>query len=382
MTDVIEPISRLLRQQIGLRDDRASKARLRHAAQALAEQAQIELSALPARLTADPDLRRRLVDHVTVQESQFFRDAPLFAVLRSQILPQCGDPVTVWSAGCALGQEAWSVAMLLSEAGRHDWRVLATDVSADAVARGRAGHFAQRELRGLSAARRDRFMTVDDSGFTVAPALRERVSFTEHNLVRDPLPAQVASAGLVLLRNVLIYFDQAEIQRLFARLAQTLPPGAWVVLGGSEILHAVPGFALTRVDELFVYRATGAPVATTPPAPPPPPVQAPRPAQLPSRESLLAAGERHAAAGRPAAAVTCFRRLVYLDPDDPAARLLLALAFDAAGDCDAARRAYRATAATFARRSPGDLPPRVAGYGIDEVRGLLAERLDDPELVT
>ena len=62
--------------------------------------------------------------------------------------------------------------------------------------------------------------------------------------------------------------------------------------------------------------------------------------------------------------------------------LLLALAFDAAGDCDAARRAYRATAATFARRSPGDLPPRVAGYGIDEVRGLLAERLDDPELVT
>jgi chemotaxis protein methyltransferase CheR len=375
-------VARILRDVIGMRDSAVSTIRLRHAAAALAAESGLELSALPARLDVDPALRQSLIDRITVQESQFFRDTSFFDALRTGILPQLTGPLTVWSAACAHGQEAWSVAMLLTEAGRRDWRIYATDVSSRALARARSARFAQRELRGLSAARRDRFMVADDTGYTVSPALRERVTFTEHNLVRHDPPPQIAAARLVLLRNVLIYFEDAEIARLFHRLARILTPGAWVALGGSEILHPVPGFELIHLDGLYAYRVAGDPTTVTAVAPrrrtaPPatPPVRA-TVARAQTREQLLADGERHAGAGEHGPAIACFRRLVYLDPDDLGARLALALAFDAAGEREAARRGYRATVAALARRAPEQMPARLVGYGIDEIRGLLAERLD------
>jgi chemotaxis protein methyltransferase CheR len=386
----VEPVTRILRDVIGMRDSAVSTIRLRHAAAALAAESGITLSALPARLGVDPVLRQSLIDRITVQESQFFRDASFFDALRTRILPQLAGPLTVWSAACAHGQEAWSVAMMLAEAGRRDWRIHATDVSSRALARARSARFAQRELRGLSAARRDRFMVADDAGYTVSPTLREYVTFAEHNLVRHDPPPQIAAARLVLLRNVLIYFEDAEIARLFHRLARILAPGAWVALGGSEILHPVAGFELIHIDGLYAYRATGdratgdritvTDVAHHRPAAhaATPPVRGTvAPAQ--TREQLLADAERHAGAGEHGLAVACFRRLVYLDPEDLGARLALALAFDAAGEREAARRGYRATVAALARRTPEQMPERLAGYGIDEVRGLLAERLDGEE---
>ena len=108
-----------------------------------------------AGLAGDPGAFQELLDRVTVQETGFFRHPDQFAALAREVLPALDGPVVVWSAGCANGQEAYSLAMELAASGLPDWQVVATDISAAAVARARAGRYASTELDGLPATHRD-----------------------------------------------------------------------------------------------------------------------------------------------------------------------------------------------------------------------------------
>src|SRR6185312_14086517 len=101
------------------------------------------------RLEHDADAFQSLLDRITVQETSFFRDPGQFTALAS-ILTSIVEPVTIWSAGCANGQEAYSLAMTLAESGIEDWRVIASDISTSALSRTEEACYSERELRGLS----------------------------------------------------------------------------------------------------------------------------------------------------------------------------------------------------------------------------------------
>lgn len=212
--------------------------------------------------------RQRLLDRVTVQETQFFRNAPQMEALRHRVLPELlrrsagrGRPLTVWSAGCSTGEEPYSVAMMLldlapSLAKRPHARVLATDISARALQVARRGSYSGRTLQSAPAEPRERWFEPRPGGaLAVAPAVRQLVELRLHNLVTDPPPFGPGEVDLVVCRNVTIYFDRATTRSLMSSFHGVLAEGGYLLLGHSETLWQVSDeFSLVPVGDAFVYR--------------------------------------------------------------------------------------------------------------------------------
>jgi chemotaxis protein methyltransferase CheR len=188
------------------------------------------------RLGSDRHLFQSLVDRVTVQESGFFRDPDQLDALQAHVVPALGRPVRAWSAGCANGQEAYSLAMTLAESGAAGWEVAATDVSSLAVDRTRRARYSSREVAGLSAARQARHLVAHSGEWEIAPSLRAPVRVLHHNLVTDAPPFAPGECDVVFCRNVLIYIRTEETLAFLDRVARCLAPDGWLFLGYSESL--------------------------------------------------------------------------------------------------------------------------------------------------
>ena len=223
-------------------------------------------------LARDPLRRQEFREYATIGVSEFFRDAERFAELERRVLPELlaaagRRGLRVWSAGCSMGAEPYSIAMLLSELApgswmvdptRRDHAVLATDVDEAALVRAQVGaDYTPGEVRNVTPARLARwFVRQPDATYAVAAAPRALVTFHQHDLLRDALPA--GPFDLIACRNVVIYFTEAAKERIYAGFVQALRPGGVLFLGGTEVIlkpRAVqlavlgPGF-YRRVDSL------------------------------------------------------------------------------------------------------------------------------------
>lgn len=335
------------------------------------------------------ELLERIVDEVAVKETFFFREPDELRTLDWQaMLAAAGragrSAARVWSAACATGEEAYTVAMLAAEAfgtTRPPVSVLGTDISPTALAAARAGEYGKRALRRTDHALVDRHFERRGGSFAVADDIRDLVEFRRHNLVRDPAPAG-PPFDLVLCRNVLIYFDPPTAHEVVSSLRSALSPDGRIVFGAADWLCVpqedrptvtpVAGSAPRPVPKRAAGRAglrrsAGAP-ATRPAARP-----ARRPAKpseaslaeavaaadsgrledaLATTEAVLARDPASAAAhfvrglallaaGDPTAAIQSLRAALYREPDFAFAAFKLGRAFDALGDARAARRAYQ-----------------------------------------
>ena len=388
----LEEVGRLLSRRVGLRLDPAIRGRLARAVRDEASRIQVGEQDYVARLGGDADLLQSLLNRVTVQETSFFRDPGQFDALAAHVLPalrERGGRVQVWSAGCANGQEPYSLAMTLVESGIADWHVIASDVSTNALARTRAGRYRERELRGLSPERRRRHLTqLSHDEWEIAAPLRERVTTIRHNLAEEPPPFALGACQIVFCRNVLIYFGHDDVVAFLERLATTLTDDAVLFVGYSESLWQVTEqFELTPIGKAFSYRKARphatARVRTAAPPPPkaspmPPPRPAPvvdaRPTELvatPGPTELMAMGEAALDRGDHAEAVNAFRKAVFLDVDHPIAHLNLGLALEVAGDSSAARRAFAAARAALERCDTAEVEAALEGYHLDDLIQLL-----------
>lgn len=185
-----------------------------------------------------------IVGEATTKETYLFRDPAQFEALRDKILPQAaraarqhGGVVRIWSAGCATGEEAYSVAMLLAETPDIESTVLATDLSHAAIrlARSRV-HSGMRLAPDATRFQPlvDRWTSLTPEGLAFAEAVRSRIRFTTHNLVRD---RAVTGQHVVLCRNVMIYLPPAAQHDLLDILWDSLVPGGRLLLGDAELLH-------------------------------------------------------------------------------------------------------------------------------------------------
>ncbi|MEY2478353.1 MAG: chemotaxis protein methyltransferase CheR [Actinomycetota bacterium] len=392
----LEDVGRLLSRRVGLRLDPAIRGRLERAVRDQAASHGEDESAYVAGLEADPARLQELLNRVTVQETSYFRDPGQFAALATHVLPTLqasGERVHIWSAGCANGQEPYSLAMILAESGIADWHVTASDLSTDALSRTRAARYTERELRGLSARRRAQYLLQGDGEWQVVPELRDRVTIIRHNLAADPPPFTAGQCQVVFCRNVLIYFGHDDVVAFLDRLKAWLPPTAHLFLGYSESLWQVTDrFQLIRLGDAFAYRpATNAPIAeprhvpeprTRPAAPAPSQERRRRPRPAPpdpmprqGMVELMADGEAALGRGEHAAAVTAFRKAAYLDPDHPIAHLNLGLALEVAGDGPASRRAYAAARAAIDRCDTAAVEATLEGYQLDGLTRLLEQKL-------
>lgn len=328
-----------------------------------------------ARLDAEPALLDELVGEITVGETYFFREPQQFAVIRHEIIPallsdrSCDRALRIWSAGCATGEEPYSAAIVLREAGLQGAaRVVATDLSRTALAAARRGVYTPWSLRGVSdEVIRPYFERVGER-FELTPAVREAVEFGYLNLAEDAypsLPTGIWGMHLILCRNVLIYFDAETVARVARRLIDSLTDDGWLLLGASDpplgdlvpcdVVVTGAGLAYRRPGRGAIQPSAAAVVAPTlvlPPLPefpvlqqpPPPPVPPPR--AVP--EPLLAARE---VPDDPADAVRSYAerdyersaelagRLVQRDGSDPALWIVLVRALANRGELDAAGQA-------------------------------------------
>ncbi len=267
----------------------------RGVAAAAAELGFPDLDACLAGLMAAPWSKRQveaLASHVTVGETYFFRDEAMLRALEHEVLPaiirdRAGVErrLRLWSAGCASGEEPYTLAMVLDSLlpGSHGWTVsiLATDISAAALRKAEAGVYGEWSLRATPAAARERFFTRRKDGrFEVAARLRQRVTFAQLNLAGDSYPSLsngTNAMDLILCRNVLMYFRPERAAAVVDRLHAALVDGGWLAVSPCE---APPGllarFAPTSFADATLYRKGDARVA-----PPPVPVWNPEQPQPP-----------------------------------------------------------------------------------------------------
>jgi chemotaxis protein methyltransferase CheR len=223
------------------------------------------VASLVARLRAapQPELVRSVCEAMATYESSFFRDGTPFDLLRMEILPDLirrrreSRCLRIWCAAASTGQEPYSVAMILADFPLHDWnvKILASDYSRSALSRAHEGIYNNFEIqRGLTVQQRNRFFQPHGIDWRIRDSVRERVSFTEVNLLH-PF-AQLGPFDLVLCRNVLIYFDVETRRDVLERMGSGLAARGYLLLGAAESAIGVTE-RLVRVPELqtSVYRS-------------------------------------------------------------------------------------------------------------------------------
>ena len=195
-----------------------------------------------AKLRADPAEIKLLFRDLLIRVTSFFRDQETFEALASKVIPQLFEgkmadaTVRFWIPGCATGEEAYSVAMLLREhmdslPAPPKVQVFATDIDDSAIATARLGRYPKTLLEGLSEDRRRRFFTLSQGIYCVTREIRDLCTFSVHNLVRDP---PFSTMSLVSCRNLLIYMNPTLQARIIPVFHYALIPGGILLLGGSE----------------------------------------------------------------------------------------------------------------------------------------------------
>ena len=216
-----------------------------------------DLVTLAELITRDPAVRQRLLDYLAINVTEFFRNPERFDDLAREVLPELRrrwDRLRLWSAGCSNGAEPYSLAILLDElepgsADRH--QVLGTDIDREALREAEAAIYAEDRLKEVSTLRRRRyFRQLSDGRWQVVPEIRRYVRFAVLNLLRDPYPRE---QHLILCRNVVIYFTETAKQDIFTRLAASLVPGGYLLLGSTETIFQPERYGL-RSAAPFLYK--------------------------------------------------------------------------------------------------------------------------------
>lgn len=188
-------------------------------------------------------LRSRVAQAVTVQESYFFRDKVPFAYFVDTMLPKLmakredSRRIRVWCAAAATGQEPYSLAMELAERNGKlaGWtiEILATDFVEDALGKARKGLYSQFEVqRGLPVSLLVKYFNKVGNAWAISPDIRGKVEFRTHNLLDDG--HALGTFDVIFCRNVLIYFDDATKRAVLSRVAARLAPDGYLVLGAAE----------------------------------------------------------------------------------------------------------------------------------------------------
>jgi chemotaxis protein methyltransferase CheR len=234
---------------------------------ALSKSGAVSLGDLQHRLLHDPTLFASVLDDLTVQVSEMFRDPSMYLKFRREVVPilRTYPQLKIWHAGCSSGEEVYASAILLREEGLYDrTQIYATDLSPGALARAREGVYSEERMITFGANYRaaggeGRLEDHTTSGYgavAFAASLRKNVLFFHHDLVGDHVFGQMQ---VIFCRNVLIYFGREFRMRVMTKLAAGLCRGGFLVLGSSEHLGRAEqrlGFAEFDARE-HIYRYRG-----------------------------------------------------------------------------------------------------------------------------
>lgn len=214
-----------------------------------------DLAAYGKYLGRDNEELDKFLDRITINVSQLWRNADQWKLLAGDVLPEllANGEMTAWSAGCSYGAEAYTIAALALETrpGARV-RVVGTDLDRRMVDRARAGVFNDADAREVPADKLKRWFDPQENGYQAKAELRRLVSFEVGDLLK---PRAGRKFDLVCCRNVVIYFTEEVRDALHERLAQTLRPGGYLLIGSTERVTQPPAIGLEAVRP-FLYRRT------------------------------------------------------------------------------------------------------------------------------
>jgi two-component system, chemotaxis family, CheB/CheR fusion protein len=251
----VDAIMRLLRDEYAIDFSHYKASTVtRRIERRLALNRSLDIEMYVEQLRSDPRELSSLYEDLLIGVTRFFRDDTSFETLEHRIIPEIveratGDEqVRVWVAGCATGQEAYSIAMLLHErflARRRpaNLKILATDVHKASLEAASAGIYTEEQVAGVSQDRLERFFTLRPEGYQISTAIRETIVFAPHNLIRD---APFTKMDLIACRNLLIYFQPHAQNTVLTLFHFSLKPGGYLFLGSSES----PGGLIDEFDTI------------------------------------------------------------------------------------------------------------------------------------
>lgn len=282
--EVLERLSRVVAERLALNFPPERYADLeRRALEAAQEFGFADAEAFLGWLVSAPLTREHvemLASHLTIGETYFWREPRAFEALESHVLPALiraaehrGRRLRIWSAGCATGEEPYSIAIALQRAlpSRGGWKItlLATDINARILLHAAAGVYGDWSVRDVPAWLREKYLQRGRDGrYTVVPSIRRMVSFAYLNLAEDNYPSVVSDTtamDIVFCRNVLMYFSTERAARVARNFRRSLVDGGWLMVAACELSQELfQQFTPVRFQETTVYRRVDAPPSATP----------------------------------------------------------------------------------------------------------------------
>lgn len=226
---------------------------------------QPNLSAYLGYLEQEQDETQLLLQDMLISVTNFFRDREAFESLERDVVPRlfegavAGAQIRAWSAGCATGEEAYSVAMLLAGHAERlqpkiDIQVFATDIDKRAIGIGRRGVYPESIVTDIAPDKLRQFFNKDGGQYQIKKDIREKVLFAAHNILRDPPFSRV---HLITCRNLLIYLSRDVQQKIFEMFHFALLPGGYLFLGSSESAEVASKYFIPVDKKNRIYRASG-----------------------------------------------------------------------------------------------------------------------------
>jgi chemotaxis protein methyltransferase CheR len=253
----LSKVENVLREASGLTLAASVRRSLSTALQRAAESRKMDLTTFLDKLLArEQSVVASFVEYAVIGETYFFRHPEhLRELSREAMMAQGTAPFRVWSAGCATGEEPYSIVMSLVASGipLERIKVTATDISSRALQRARAATYNPWSVRRIEPAMERRFLSVQNDVVTVAPQVCKPVEFLQHNLMMDAAP--VSEQDAVFCRNVLIYFPQEVVRLVLVKLIGAIKPGGLLFLSPAEVpLTNDMGLEVTEIQNIPILR--------------------------------------------------------------------------------------------------------------------------------
>ncbi|TFB23967.1 protein-glutamate O-methyltransferase CheR [Filobacillus milosensis] len=206
-------------------------------------------------LDSDETLLHEMLDRMTINVSEFYRNYKRWEILKDEIIPGLaeGKPsLKVWSAACSTGEEPYTLAMLLSDFyDLNNVSILATDIDENAIQRAKMGLYPERSLKEAPQDKINKFFTQNDKMFTVRDELKQAVTFKKHNLLADSYPKNV---DLIVCRNVLIYFTEEAKSTIYSNFSKALKPNGVLFVGSTEQLFNPSSYDFDVLSTFFYQK--------------------------------------------------------------------------------------------------------------------------------
>lgn len=195
------------------------------------------------------------IEYLTINVSEFFRTPEKFSKLETDVIPDLlkrSSKLNIWSAGCSIGAEPYSLAIIMKEmtpGTRH--RILASDLDVEILAKAKRGVYTADEIKSMSPERRRKYFDEDNDHFAVKQEIKNMIEFKRHNLLQDKFET---GFDLILCRNVVIYFTDEAKDQLYRHFFEALKPGGILFVGATESILNFRKMGYTSFQPFFYQR--------------------------------------------------------------------------------------------------------------------------------